>query len=100
MQSNKNSCARTNEYNFVGQDDWDDKPMGMDQPITLFPYPTLTTGPCDVTVVPFPLGLYIALPFPLAYYPGHPCAYNVPLFSGVDTCVWNCLDLKMEALHC
>jgi hypothetical protein len=37
--------------------------MSVDQPITLFPYPTLTTGPCDLTVVPFPLGLYRALPF-------------------------------------
>jgi len=59
--------------------------MGMDQPITLFSYTTLTTGPCDMTVVPFPQGLYIALPFLLACYPGHLCAYNVPIFSGIDT---------------
>ena len=61
--------------------------MGMDQPIILFLYPTLTTGLCNVPVVPFPLGLYMALPFPLACYPGHPCSYNVPIFSGVNTCL-------------
>lgn len=59
----------------------------MDQPITLFPYPTLATGPCDLTVVPVLLGLYRALPFPLAYHPGHPYAYDVPIFGGVDTCL-------------